>query len=269
MKTIFITGTSSGLGQAAVRLFHAKGWKVIATMRNVEKGNTFSDLENVTVLPLDITNPQQIKATAEKAIALGQVDVVVNNAAFGSIGPLEAVTEEQLQKQINTNLLGAIRVIQAFIPHFRENRSGMFVNITSSAGLVTFPFASLYHAAKFGLEGFSEGLTYELTEFGIKVKTVAPGFIHSSFAANAELLSAPAYQETLNRNMQTVSAMMDPTTMGLKPEQAAQVVYDAVTDGTNQVHYLAGDDTKSLYARRLEIGAEAHRNEIASLFLVQ
>jgi NAD(P)-dependent dehydrogenase (short-subunit alcohol dehydrogenase family) len=119
MKTIFITGTSSGLGQAAVRLFHNKGWKVIATMRNVEQGNTFTGLENVVVLPLDITNPQQIKATAEKAIALGRVDVVMNNAAFGSIGPLEGVTEEQLYKQINTNLLGAIRVTQAFTPHFR------------------------------------------------------------------------------------------------------------------------------------------------------
>ena len=238
-------------------------------MRNVEKGNTFNDLKNVTVLPLDITNPQQIKATAEKAIALGQVDVVMNNAAFGSIGPLEGVTEEQLLKQINTNLLGAIRVIQAFTPHFRENRNGLFMNITSSAGLVTFPFASLYHAAKFGLEGFSEGLTYELAEFGVQVKTVAPGFIHSSFGANAEIVSAPAYQAALDQNLKTVSAMMDPTTMGLKPEQVAQIVYDAVTDGTDQVHYLAGDDTKSLYARRLEIGAEAHRKEIAALFLGQ
>ncbi len=269
MKTIFITGTSSGLGQAAVRLFHHKGWKVIATMRNVEKGNTFNDLENVMVLPLDITNPQQIKATAEQVIAQGQVDVVVNNAAFGSIGPLEGFTEAQLLKQINTNLLGAIRVIQAFTPHFRENKSGLFMNITSSAGLVTFPFASLYHAAKFGLEGFSEGLSYELAEYGIQVKTVAPGFIHSSFGANAEIITAPAYQAALDRNMKVVSTMMDPSTMGLKPEQAARIMYDAITDGKDQVHYLAGDDTNSLYARRLEIGAEAHRKEIAALFLGQ
>jgi len=138
MKTVFITGTSSGLGKAAVRLFHAKGWKVIATMRNVEKGKDFADLEHVTVLPLDVVNTGQIKNTVTAALALGPVDVVVNNAAYGAIGPLESVTNEQLLKLLDTNLLGPIRITQAFTPHFRNRGSGMFINVTSSAGLVTF-----------------------------------------------------------------------------------------------------------------------------------
>src|SRR5579863_1889808 len=177
MKTIFITGTSSGLGKAAVQLFHNKGWNVIATMRDTSKANDFDALERVTVLPLDITDLQQINATVTQAISLGPIDAVLNNAAYGTIGPLESVTDDSLVKQIDTNLLGAIRVTKAFIPHFRSNKGGMFINITSIAGLVTFPFASLYHTVKSGMVAFSEGLSYELAPFGIGVKTIAPGFI--------------------------------------------------------------------------------------------
>src|ERR1700709_702228 len=108
MKTILITGTSSGLGKAAVHLFRSKGWNVIATMRNPEKTKDFDKLENVIVLPLDITNPMEISKTAAAAIAAGKIDVVLNNAAYGAMGPLESVTDEQLLQQVNTNLLRAI-----------------------------------------------------------------------------------------------------------------------------------------------------------------
>src|SRR5258707_13335748 len=109
MSTIFITGTSSGLGKAAVKLFAAKGWKVIATMRTPEKEIELTDLENVTLLPLDVADPDQIKKVAKKAIDMG-VDVVLNNAGYGLGGPLESYSDEQIQNQINTNLLGVIRV---------------------------------------------------------------------------------------------------------------------------------------------------------------
>jgi len=268
MKTIFITGTSSGLGKAAVHLFHSKGWNVIATMRNIDKAE-FESLERVTVLPLDITNIEQIKSTTASAIALGPIDVVLNNAAYGAIGPLESVTEENLIRQVNTNLLGAVRVTQAFIPHFRERKNGLFVNITSIAGLVTFPFDSLYHAVKFGLHGWSEGLSYELAPFGIGVKTVAPGFIRTEFGSNITLTSTDDYKEAMDKYMSTLATMMDPTTNGSTAEDIAGVVYGAVTDGKDQVHYTAGTDSKSMADRRLEIGAEASRKEMAAIFLGQ
>jgi NAD(P)-dependent dehydrogenase (short-subunit alcohol dehydrogenase family) len=266
MKTIFITGTSSGLGKAAVHLFHSKGWNVIATMRNIDKAD-FEALENITVLPLDITDPEQIKNTINKAISLGNIDVVLNNAAYGAIGPLESVTEDVLQKQINTNLLGAIRVTQAFVPHFREKRSGLFINITSIAGLITFPLDSLYHAVKWGLHGWSEGMSYELAHFGIGIKTVAPGFIRTEFGSNMIITSSEPYQELMNGYMQTVSSMMDPQSSGSTAEEIAQVVYEAATDGKDQVHYTAGADSKQMSDRRLEVGAEASVKEMATLFL--
>ncbi len=225
MKTIFITGASGGLGRAAVQLFHKKGWNVIATMRNTDKAKDLEGLDRVTILQLDIAEPEQIKTAVTKAISLGEVDVVLNNAAFGWIGPLESVTDEQLLKQVDTNLLGAIRITQAFIPHFRNKKSGMFINITSIAGLVTFPFASLYHAVKWGLEGWSEGMSYELAQFGIGIKTIAPGFIRTDFGSNALMTSAEPYQEMMNKYMGVVAGMMDPKTAGSTAEEVAGVAY--------------------------------------------
>ena len=175
-QTIFITGASTGLGRAAAKLFAAKGWKVIATMRDPSKSD-LGTTPNVTLLPLDVVNPAQIKETAAKALALGPVDVVFNNAGYGLAGAFEGATDEQLQTQLNTNLLGVMRVTQAFLPALRAQKSGTILTTTSIGGLVTFPFNSVYHATKWALEGWSESLAYELAPFGIRVKTLAPGGI--------------------------------------------------------------------------------------------
>src|SRR5258705_6027681 len=152
MKTIFMTGASAGLGKATAKLFAANGWKVIATMRKPENETELNLIDNTTLLPLDVTNPEQIKSTAQKAIALGNIDVVLNNAGYGLMGPLEPVTDEQLTRQINTNILGVIRVTQAFIPYFREKTNGLFMTTNFMGGLTTFPLSSVYHAAKWALE---------------------------------------------------------------------------------------------------------------------
>jgi NAD(P)-dependent dehydrogenase (short-subunit alcohol dehydrogenase family) len=267
MKTVFITGTSSGLGKAAVKLFHDKGWYVIATMRNIEKAGDFDGWARVTVLSLDISDLAQIEAAIRQAIQSGGVDVVINNAAFANIGPLESVTDEQLQQQINTNLLGAIRVTKAFIPHFRKRKSGTFINITSIAGFVTFPFSSLYHTSKFGMEAFSEGVSYELAPFGIKVKTVAPGFIWSAFGGNTVITTAEPYQDALGHFEEVAGTMMDPSKVGTSPEEMAALVYDALMDESDRLHYIAGADARQTYDRRQEIGAEALRIEMAAVFL--
>jgi NAD(P)-dependent dehydrogenase (short-subunit alcohol dehydrogenase family) len=267
MKTIFITGASSGLGRAAAKLFQEKGWKVIATMRNPEKETELNYLENVTILTLNITDPSQITEAACKALTLGHVDVVLNNAAVGIMGPLEGVSDAQLIHQIDTNLLGAIRITQAFVTHFRERKSGMFINVTSIAGLVTFPLDSLYHTVKFGLQAFSEGISYELGRFGIVVKTIAPGFIRTAFGNNMVVASSQPYNELMGKYINTVNSMMDPETSGSPPEQVADIIYEAVTDGKDQLLYIAGTDAESLYKRRLDIGTEASRKEMDVHFL--
>src|SRR5690606_7695651 len=126
-KTIFITGASSGLGKATAKLFVSKGWNVIATVRNIEKEIELSQLKNIRLLPLDVTNLDQIKDTANKAIKLG-VDVVFNNAGYALMGSMESVSDEKMVRQIDTNILGVLRVTQAFIPYFREKKGGLFIS---------------------------------------------------------------------------------------------------------------------------------------------
>jgi len=266
-KTIFITGASSGLGKAAAKLFQHQGWHVIGTMRKPENETELNKLPNVTLLPLDITDKDQIAKTVSQAINLGSVDVVLNNAAIGLVGPLEGTTDELLVQQMDTNLLGAIRVTQAFIPHFRERGSGTFVNITSIAGLVTFPLDSLYHTVKFGLQAFSEGLSYELAPFGITVKTVAPGFMRTAFGSNMIVTSSEPYHALMEKHMSVVNSMMDPTTSGSTAEEVATIIYDAVTDGKKQLLYTAGSDANAMYNRYLEVGPEKSRKEMGALFL--
>lgn len=256
MKTIFITGASAGLGKATVHLFLANGWKVIATMRNPEKETELSLLSNVTLLPLDVTNAAQIHETVQKAITLGPVDVVFNNAGYGLVGALEACTEKQITDQIDTNLTGVIRVTQAFIPHFKEKSSGLFITTTSIFGLVTNPLSSVYNATKFALEGWSESLSYELATFNIGIKTVAPGGIKSNYMNVMQVAGHEDYQSLFNKMTEVFAKGLLTFT---EPEIIAQTVYEAATDDKDQLTYFAGEDAKKLMGQRHAVGSEGFR----------
>jgi NAD(P)-dependent dehydrogenase (short-subunit alcohol dehydrogenase family) len=262
MKTIFITGASTGLGKATAKLFASKGWRVIATMRNPKNEIELNNIENITLLPLDVTNPDQIKETVQKAIALGNIDVIFNNAGDGLVGPMETVTDEQLVKQINTNLLGVIRVTQAFIPYFREKGNGLIVTTTSIGGLTALPFNSVYHATKWAIEGWSESLSFELNQFGIGVKTVSPGGIKTDFMSRSlETSSHPAYKHLIEQLYSKVNANNYSSA-----EAIADVVYEAVTDGKDTLRYVAGADANAIFAQRQQVGAEVFRKAIAQRF---
>lgn len=257
MNTIFITGASAGLGKATALLFQQKGWKVIATMRQPGKEQELSGLTNVTLLPLDVTDPAQVNDTVQQATTLG-VDVVFNNAGYGLMGPMEAIQDEQIMRQLNTNLLGVMRVTRAFIPYFRARKKGLFITTTSMGGLFAFPFGSIYHATKFALEGWSESLSFELSPFHIGVKTVAPGGIATDFGGRSiDAAAHPLYDEAMKK----VWDLFDVEKLS-SAAQIAEVVWEAATDGKDQVRYVAGEDAKALYARRLELGNEAFRKEM-------
>lgn len=265
MKTIFITGASSGLGKATAKLFHEQGWNVIATMRNPEKETELSNLQNVTLLPLDVTNYDQIQSTVQKALELGDIDVVFNNAGYGLIGPLESFNDDQITKQLNTNLLGVIRVTNAFIPYFRERKSGLFISTTSIGGLISFPLGSVYHATKWGLEGWSESMAYELNPFGVNIKTVSPGGIKTEFIhGSLDTGTKPEYEAMTNSLFASVDTMFE---MASTAEQIADVVFEAATDGKTKLRYVAGEDAKALYQQRLEQGDEVFRAQFGKQFL--
>ncbi len=264
-KTIFITGASSGLGKATAKLFQSKGWNVIATMRNPEKETELSALENVTLLPLDVTDLQQIETTVKKAIELHSIDVVFNNAGYGLIGVLESLSDDQIVKQLNTNLLGVIRVTKAFVPYFREKESGLFITTTSIGGLIAFPLGSTYHATKWALEGWSESMAFELNTFGVNIKTVSPGGINTEFMGRSlDIGRHPSYETMTQIMFSNAGDMMQSASSS---EQIAEVVYEAATDGKSQLRYVAGEDAKSLYGKRLSLGDEAFRAQLGKQFL--
>ena len=266
-KTIFITGASAGLGKATAKLFQSKDWNVIATMRNPEHETELSKLENVSVLKLDVTDKTQIEETIQKVIRQFSVDVVLNNAGYGLIGALEALTDEQIGRQLNTNLLGVIRVTKAFIPYFREKKNGTFINVTSMFGLVGYPTCSIYAASKFAVDGFSESLAYELAQFGVRVKTIAPGGIQTDFAGRS---MDGGQHEAYNKLVEKVSEGYSEESIRQfsTAESIASIIYEAATDNKDQLRYVAGKDALSLYAEREKIGTEAQYLKLISGFKI-
>lgn len=264
-KTVFITGASAGLGKATAKLFQSRGWHVIATLRNPEKETELNQMENVTILPLDVTNGKQVEETVQNIIKEYSVDVVVNNAGYGLIGPLEAFSDEQITRQINTNLLGTIRVTKSFILHFRERGGGMFINITSMFGLVGYPTCSVYAATKFALDGFSESLAYDLAHFNIKIKIIAPGGIQTDFAGRSmDVGQHDAYQKLVEKVSEGYSA--ESIEQFSTPEAIAAVIYGAAINDNDQLRYIAGTDALSLYNEREKEGAEAQYQRMQKMF---
>lgn len=260
MKTIFITGSSSGIGKATAKLFQSRGWAVIATMRKPENETELSQLENVTILPLDVSNLEQIKSTVAKATSLFTIDVVVNNAGYGLMGALEAFSDENIVRQVETNFLGTVRVTQEFIPHFREAKNGLFINITSIGGHTSFPFTSVYNGTKWAVEGWSECLSIELSMFNVGVKTVSPSATKTElFSHNSDITPLPFYDAVEKKML----GMINPDST---PEEIADVIYEAVTDNKDQLRYFAGKKSKAIYDRRQEIGAEASRKELKKMY---
>lgn len=260
MKTIFITGTSSGIGKATVKLFQAKGWNVIATMRRPENETELSQLENVTLLPLDVTNLAQIKSTVAKANSLFDIDVVVNNAGYGLMGALEEFSDENILRQVETNFLGTVLVTREFIPWFREAKKGLFINVTSIGGHTSFPFTSVYNGTKWAVEGWSECLSIELSMFHVGVKTVSPSATQTELFSHNSDMTPLQYYNAIETKM---LGMINPDST---PEEIADVIYEAATDNKDQLRYFAGKKSKAIYDRRQELGAEASRKELKKMY---
>lgn len=253
-KTIFITGASSGLGKATAKLFAARGWKVIATMRNPAKETELTKIQGIQILALDVTNPAQVKDNIAQLLQNTSVDVVFNNAGYGLGGVFEGATEQQLQQQLDTNVMGVFRVTQAFLPHFRKKKNGLFLTTTSIGGHIAFPFFAPYHATKWALEGWAESLYYELSHVGIGVKTIAPGGIKTDFDNRSLTLAThEAYAVSFSK---AEKVLRDPKRRqnDSTPEQIAEVVYTAATDGKKQLRYIAGKDAKTYYRLRRWVG---------------
>lgn len=256
-KTILITGSSTGIGRAAAIKFQQEGWNVIATMRTPENEQELNKLDNVFVSRLDVLDLDSIQASIDAGIEkYGNIDVVLNNAGYGLMGSFESAPRENVARQFGVNVFGLFDVTRAALPHFRGNKNGMFINISSIGGKITFPLISLYHSTKFAVEGFSESLHYELASAGIKVKLVEPGGVATDFGSRSMDFqhdeSLTEYNSFVGGVMENFQKMMNPETMST-PELIADVIYTAATDESDQLRYHAGADAEQLLGARKQL----------------
>ncbi len=245
-KTIFITGSSTGIGKTTALYFLNQGWNVIATMRNPDKEQELKKFSNCLVLKLDVLDEASIEEAIKTGISRFQkIDVLVNNAGYGLMGVLEGMSMDQIKKQFDTNVFGLLSVTQKMLPHFRQNKSGTIINISSVAGRIAFPLFSLYHGTKWAVEGISESLQYELKPFNIKVKCVEPGAIKTDFydrSSDNNLATVPEAYKNFSHYM--LEKTNQAGRMGKKPIAVAKVIYKAANDQNYKLRYPVGLDIK-------------------------
>jgi NAD(P)-dependent dehydrogenase (short-subunit alcohol dehydrogenase family) len=247
MKTVLITGCSSGYGLETVRYFHSQGWNVIATMRTPRE-DLLPASERLRLLKLDVTNRESIAATLG---ASGPIDVLVNNAGIGLFGAFESTPMATTREVFETNTFGVMAMTQAVLPQLRARRAGVVVNVTSSATLAPFPLVAVYTASKTAIEGFTASLAHELAEFGVRAKLVQPGYgPGTAFASNGsgrmEGLVPEAYAPFAQRIFAGF-AEPGPVTM---PTDVAEVVWRAANDTSAQLRFPAGPDAVALASAR-------------------
>jgi NAD(P)-dependent dehydrogenase (short-subunit alcohol dehydrogenase family) len=236
MKTALITGTSSGIGEAAANYFLQQGWRVCATARVPETLGPWSRRSEVIPLALDVTRQDSVdSAIAEAMCIAGKIDVLVNNAGVGLAGPLEAIPTDDIEQHFQTNVFGTVRMIQRILPFFRTQNHGVIVNISSVVGTFGVPYTSPYCAGKFAVEGLSESLYYELLPFNIRVKLVEPGGIKTRFRQIAA--QHDAYHPDLLSVETRVKQYEQPDSSLPAPRNVAKTIFKAATDGTQRLRY--------------------------------
>jgi NAD(P)-dependent dehydrogenase (short-subunit alcohol dehydrogenase family) len=233
-------------------------------MRSPEKETALAALPGVLVTRLDVTDKPSIEAAVKAAIGrFGAIDVLVNNAGYGTVGALEFAPEEVIRRQFEVNLFGLIEVTQAVLPGMRANGSGVIVNVSSIGGRITFPFCTLYHASKFAVEGLTESLQYELNPLGIRLKIIEPGGYKTEFAGRSMgwygTGSVDGYQQTYDRFIANLAHWPMSENLG----EVAEAVYAAATDGTDTLRYPVGHDAVPLLEARKEMDDVAFKKMVA------
>jgi len=243
MKTILITGCSSGYGLATARHFLANGWRVVATMRT-PRHDLLPASDHLVVLPLDVTDAHSVAYAVDAA---GPIDVLVNNAGIGVVGAFEATPMATAREVFETNTFGVMAMMQAVVPQFRRRRSGVIVNVTSSATLASFPLAGVYTASKTAVEGLTGSVAHELAAFNVRVKLVEPGYgpttrFTENGGARMQGLIPEAYRPFADP---IFAAFANPGPVTTEAD-VAEAVWQAAHDMSNRLHFAAGADAVAL-----------------------
>jgi NAD(P)-dependent dehydrogenase (short-subunit alcohol dehydrogenase family) len=249
MKTVLITGCSSGFGLDTARHFLERDWQVVATMR-APREDLLPPSARLRVLQLDVTDARSIRSAVDAA---GPIDVLVNNAGFGAPAPFELTPMETVRELFETNTFGTLAVTQAVLPGMRERASGVIVNVTSSATLKPLPLVGVYRAAKAAVNAFTESLANEVEQFGVRVHIVLPGSsgetrFRDTARAHLRGIDDEVYGEFMRQAIARMQASTDP---GTRSKDVAEAVWRAATDPSAPLRIPAGADA-------VQWAAEAH-----------
>ena len=243
MNTVLITGCSSGYGLEIARYFHTQGWNVLATMRTPRE-DVLPRSERLHVLALDVTQPESIAAAVE---ASGPIDALVNNAGIGAMGAFEATPIATAREIFETNTFGAMAMTHAVLPQFRERRSGVIVNVTSSATLARMPLVAVYTASKTAVDGFTASLALELEDFNVRVKLVEPGYgPTTNFTTNGQSRMDGLIPDAYAPFAERVLADFQQPAAVTHESDVAETVWRAANDTTGQLRFPAGPDAVAL-----------------------
>jgi len=243
MKTVLITGCSSGYGLETARHFHAQGWNVVATMRTPRE-DVLPRSDRLRVVALDVTKPESIAAALD---ASGPIDVLVNNAGIGLLGAFEVTPMATVRDLFETNTFGVMAMTQAVLPQFRARKSGVIVNVTSSVTLAPMPLVAVYTASKMAIEGFTASLAFELEAFHVRVKLVEPGYCpNTSFASNGGARMTGLIPEAYAPFAERIFASFGQVTTVTRESDVAEGVWRAANDATGTLRFPAGPDAVAL-----------------------
>ena len=263
MSTIFITGVSSGIGNGTARVFAEHGWNVAGTVLDLREETGLGKYENIKLYELNVLDHENIPKVAEQVISdFGTVDVVMNNAGIGIMGPIENAGYDQIMKLLRVNVLGYIMVLKAFLPHLRARRSGTIVNMGAANGEIIHPGLGYYCLSKAAIASMSEELLMELAPLGIDVKLIEPTGVKSNLGTvgtemlNPELVEDYQYfyKNTVANTFRIIEGGVpghpdlhfDP----IEPEEMGAVIYEAVTSGSKQFRWYSHEHARIMFEDR-------------------
>ena len=269
-----VTGSSSGIGFETAILLARNGYHTYASMRNLEKSKDIAQITIKEKLPLqivqlDVNDDMSVKEAIDKIESeQGRINVLVNNAGYVLLRPIEQLSIKEFKEQFETNFFGVIRVIQAVLPTMRKQRGGTIVNISSSAGRIGLPLNSAYVSSKFALEGLSESVAYELEQFGIRMVLIEPGFIrtnliNSSTSAKKALDPKSPYFSLMQKVENHFKSRMENVSSSSPPEEVAKAILQAVTSENPQLRYIVGT---TIIQARMNMSDEEFRKMIMQSF---
>jgi NAD(P)-dependent dehydrogenase (short-subunit alcohol dehydrogenase family) len=268
-KVVFITGASSGMGRATVKYLLAQGFLVYASSRDSSKLLDIED-ENFTPLCVDLGSQASIDAALERIIQQeNKIDILVNNAGYGLVSSVEEFTEEEMQEQFNVNLFGLLRVCKAVIPHMREQKSGVIINISSFLGKIGLPLLTLYNASKYAVEGVTDSLRYELKDYNIRVHSILPGFFDTQFARDNLKTNAKTFSETspykeLVENL--APQIVEQINGGNDANEVAALIHKIIESENFPARVTAGQKAEKFLAMRKELSDEDFERRVREYY---